>query len=110
MAVGGVALRVRNLNDRGARVIQFLKELHDLFTLCGMKIAGGLVGEKQLWMQDDCASYANELLLASGKLIRKQIFLAHDVKAIESVADKTDTLFVRHVFIRERHFEIFENG
>src|SRR5450755_1707644 len=75
-----------------------------------MKISSGLIGEKQLRMQDHRAGHANELLLASGKLIGKQIFLADDVEAVERIADQADALFVGNVLVGERHLEIFKHG
>jgi len=43
------------------------------------------------------------------ELIGEQIFLAHDVEPVKGVADQADALFVRHVLVRERHFQIFED-
>src|SRR5450432_3335475 len=99
-----------DLNDGGARIIQLFEKLHDLFALRGMKISGGLIGEKQFRMQDYRAGHANELLLASRKLIGKQIFFADDVKAIESIADQADAFLVRNVLVGERYFKVFEHG
>src|SRR5438045_3400562 len=45
IAVAGVFFRVRDLNDGRAFGIQFLKELHDLFALTGVEIAGRLIGQ-----------------------------------------------------------------
>src|ERR1700679_2648202 len=43
-----VLLVVGHLNDRGARFVQALEELHDLLTLAGMQIAGRLIGQNHL--------------------------------------------------------------
>ena len=60
-------------------------------------------------MQDHRAGHAHELLLPARKLVRKQIFFAHDVKTIQSVAHQADAFFMRHVLVRQRHLEIFEH-
>jgi hypothetical protein len=75
-----------------------------------MEISGGLVGEKQLGMQEYRASDTYELLLASGKLAGEEIFFAYDVKAIQGVANQADAFLVGDVFIRERDLEIFKDG
>src|SRR5258708_6237326 len=110
VAEGGVALRVRDLNDRGAGVVEAFEELHDFVALRGVEIAGGLVSEDQLRILNHRARYAHELLLSAGKLVGEEVFLADDVEAIEDVADEADALLVRNIFIRKRDFEILENG
>src|SRR6266446_9404340 len=79
MTIRGVALRVRNLNDCRASVVESLEELHDLVALRGVQVAGRLVGEDELGILDDRARDANELLLAAGKLVGEEIFFADDV-------------------------------
>src|SRR5712692_6139710 len=97
-----------DLDDCCAGVIQPLKELHDLFTLRGMKISSRLIGEDQLRTENHRASHANELLLAARELAREQVFLSNDMEAIERVANQTNTLLVRHVLVGKRDLEIFE--
>src|ERR1700738_417187 len=109
IAESGIAFGVRDLNDGGAAFVEALEKLHDLFTLRGMKIAGGFVRENQLGILDDRARDADKLLLTAGKLVGEEIFFADDVEAVEDVADQADALFVRHILIRERDFEIFED-
>src|ERR1700682_5631753 len=65
IAESGVALGVRDLNDGGSPIIQAFEKLHDLFTLRGMKIAGGFVREDELGILDDRASHADQLLLTA---------------------------------------------
>src|ERR1700676_5274453 len=110
VAEGGVALGVGDLNDGGAAFVQAFEELHDLFALCGVKVSRGLVGENELGILDDRASDADQLLLTARKLVGKEIFLADDVEAVEDVADQADALFVGHILIRERDFQIFEDS
>src|SRR5260370_26448446 len=45
--IGGISLRVCDLDDRCAGVIQFFEELHDLFALRGMQIPSRLISEDQ---------------------------------------------------------------
>src|SRR5713101_1343713 len=110
MTIHGVALRMRDLNDGGAPVVEALEELHDFVALRGVEVAGGLVGEDELGILDDRASDANELLLAAGKLVGEEIFFADDVEAVEDIANQADALFVGDIFVGERDFEIFEDG
>src|SRR5216684_6010215 len=110
MSIHGVALRMRDLNDGGAGVVEALEELHDFIALRGVQVAGGLVGEDELGILDDRARDAHELLLAAGKLVGEEIFLAHDIEAVQGVADQADALFVRNVFVGERDFEVLKDG
>src|SRR5207253_9483101 len=87
IAVGGVCLGVRDLNDGRAGLVEPLEHFHDLFALARMQIARGLVSQNQFRIRDHSASNANELLLASGKLWRIQILFADNLKTIECVAD-----------------------
>src|SRR5260370_705482 len=84
--------------------------VHDPVALSGVKVGGRLVGEDQLWILDDRARDANELLLAARKLVGEEILLADDVEAVEDIANQADALFVRNIFVGERDFEIFEDG
>src|SRR5213082_1698300 len=45
-----------------------------------------------------------------GELVREKIFLAHDVKSVEGVANQANAFLVRHVLVGERDLQIFENG
>ena len=95
------------MDDGGAGIVQSLEELHDLFALNGVEVAGRLIGEKELWILDDRASHTNELLLPARKLIGEKIFFADDVETIESVADEAGALFVGDILVGEGDFEIF---
>ena len=86
--VGRIFFGVRDLNDGRSLFIQFLEKLHDLFALRGMEIARRLVGEEKLGSLNYRPRHADQLLLSTGELIRKQIFLADNVEAIQSVADQ----------------------
>jgi len=107
IAVGGILFGVGDLDDGGAGIVQSLEELHDLFALNGVEVAGRLIGEKELWILDDRASHTNELLLPARKLIWEKIFFADDVETIESVADEAGALFVGDILVGEGDFEIF---
>src|SRR4029077_4718744 len=66
VSVSGIFFRVRDLNDGRALGVKFLKNLHNLFTLTGVKISSRLVRQDQFRAGDDCARHANELLLTAG--------------------------------------------
>ena len=48
LSAGGVFLRVCHHDDGGAFGVEFLEELHDLPSVLGVEVAGGLVGEDEL--------------------------------------------------------------
>ena len=52
---------------------------------------------------------SHQLLLAAGKLAGIQVFLGHDLEAIECVGDQALPLTARNVFIRERQINVFLN-
>src|SRR5271165_4236687 len=87
-AVLRVLFRVGYLDDGRALFIQPLEQLHDLLSLCGMQIAGGLIGQQQARLVNDRARDADQLLLATRQLAGKEIFLAHDVEPVERVRDQ----------------------
>jgi len=47
-----------------------------------------------------------QLLLPTGQLIRIQILLRHDLKAVEDIRDHALPFFPAHVAIRQRHLEV----
>src|SRR5579863_5834854 len=74
ISVCRISLRMRDLNNGGAAVIQFLEELHDLLALCGMEIPRRFIGEDQLRTENHRARHPHQLLLASGELVGEKIF------------------------------------
>src|SRR5690606_35555820 len=93
-------------NGHAVARVQLLEELHDLASLVGVEIAGWLVGEDELWIGNQGAGDADELLLAAGELAWVEVSLPDDVKAIEHIAHDALALLLRRVAIGERHFEI----
>ena len=75
-----------------------------------MQIAGGLIGEKQRGRVDDGARDADELLLAAGELIGKQILLGHDLKAVEYVGDHAGALLGGQILVGERQIDVLGHG
>src|SRR6266404_603578 len=82
VSVGRVFLRVRHLHDGCALGVEFLKQLHDLFTLTGVEITGGLIRQKQFGVRNDRAGNTDQLLLAAGKLARIQVPLRYGLKSV----------------------------
>src|SRR5258708_2525603 len=74
-----------------------------------MEISSRLIGEDQLRTKDHRAGHSDKLLLAAGELVREKIFLANDVESVEAIANQADPLFVRHILVGKRHFQIFED-
>ena len=67
--VGGVVLRVGYHYDGRALLVQFGQQIHDLFAVLRVEVAGGLIGEDQLRVRNDGAGDGDALLLTSGKLL-----------------------------------------
>src|ERR1700736_3047425 len=74
-----------------------------------MKIASRLVGEQQLWMQDNRTSDTHKLLLTSGKLVGEQILFSDDMKPVQSIAHQAHAFLMRNILVRERHLQIFKH-
>ena len=69
-AVRGVFLRVRDLNDGHAFIVELAEQPHNLFALARMQIAGGFISEQKLWISDNRSRNAYELLLPARELTR----------------------------------------
>jgi hypothetical protein len=110
MTVGGVCLRMRDLDDRGALGVELLEQLHDLLALARVEIAGGFVGQDELGARHDGARDSHELLLAAGELVGEELLLRHDLEPIERVGDDGLTLRLLHVPIRQRDVEVLLHG
>jgi len=110
IAVSRIGLGVRHLNDRGALVVQALEHVHDLFALGRMQVSGWLVSQDDARIRNHCARDTDELLLATGQLRGKQVFLANHLKPIERVANDRLPVFLADVAIGKRQLEVFENG
>ena len=67
----GGARIVRNHYDRLAlRAIQRLQQIHDLFCVLAIKVAGRLVTDQQRWIRDDGTCDRDALLLTARELVR----------------------------------------
>src|SRR5437762_13874914 len=74
-----------------------------------MQIASWLIRQQQSRRGYDGAGYSNELLLATGKLPRIQIFFADNLKTIERVGHERGTFALTIMPIRKRNIEILVN-
>ena len=85
-AVGGIALGMGDLYDGDALLlIELPEKIHDLIALSGVQVAGRLIRQQQSWFVDDGPGHTDELLLAAGKLIGKEILLGDDGESIENI-------------------------
>src|SRR5882672_11830577 len=73
-----------------------------------MQVSGRLIGKDELRTENHGSRHPDELLLASGKLIREEILLADNVEAVEGITNQADAFLVRHVLVRQRHFQVFK--
>src|SRR5690242_15757387 len=107
--ISGIGFGVRYLDDGGAFVVQALEHVHDLFALGRMQVSGRLVGQDDARIRNHCARDTDELLLTTGQLRGKQVFLAYHLKAIERVANDRLPVFLADVAIRKRQLEVLEH-
>src|SRR5438552_7070452 len=94
------------LHNRRSVLIQFLEQFHDFPALVRMEVSCRLVCQDQLGAGNDGPRHSDELLLASGQLSRKEIFLTHQAKPVETVGDDRLALLARNIAIGERDVEI----
>src|SRR6266566_2592142 len=109
LAVRRVLLRMRDLNDGHAFIIELAKQLHDFFALTGVQVSRGFVSEQKLRFGDDRACNTYQLLLATGKLTRIQIFFADDLETVERVGHQSSALAFAVAPIGERDIEVLVN-
>src|SRR5438067_11659277 len=74
-----------------------------------MQIASWLIRQQQSRRGYDGAGYSNELLLATRKLPRIQIFFADDLKTIERVGHEGGAFALTIMPIRKRNIEVLVN-
>src|SRR5205085_9666719 len=86
-AIAGINLRVGDLDNGRAPLVQLLEQLHDLLALTGMQVPGRLVRENDLRVGDDGACDGHELLLAARELVWIEVLLPDDRELVEDVAD-----------------------
>src|ERR1043166_7956633 len=84
--VAGVHFRVRDLHDRRPLLVELLEQLHDLLALARVQVAGGFVGQDDLWIGDHGARDGDELLLSARQLVGIEILLPDDRELVEDVA------------------------
>src|ERR1700754_397131 len=75
-----------------------------------MQVSGRLVSQDDSRIRNHCARDADELLLTTGQLRGKQVFLTYHLKPIERIANDRLPIFFTHVSIRQRQLEVFENS
>ena len=106
VAVGGVGLRVGDLDDGGPLLVELFEDLHDLLRLPGVEVAGRLVGEDHLGAHDHRTGDAHQLLLAARELVGEEVLLADHLEAVEGVADQRLALGALDLAVGKRHLEI----
>src|SRR5881394_625158 len=74
-----------------------------------MQIASWLIRQQQSRRGYDGAGYSNELLLATGKLPRIQIFFADNLKTIERVGHERGAFALTIMPIRKWNIEVLVN-
>ena len=98
---------MRHLHDRRSCFVERAEQLHDLLALCGVQVARRFVGENHLWVGDDCAGNAHQLLLPARELVRIEIFFSDDLESIEDVGHHALAVAAAHVPVRERNLQVF---
>jgi len=110
LGVAGVFFRVGYLDDGGACPIELDIKVHDFAGLGGVQIARGFIRKQERRRVNDRARDADELLLAAGELVWKQVFLGDDLKAIKNVGHHATAILRREVLVRQGKIDIFSDG
>ena len=98
-----------HLDDGRALVVQLPQHVHHLFSLSGVEVARGLVGEDQRRPPDQGAGDADALLLAAGELMREQVLLGHHLEAVEQLAHPRLAPGPLHLLVEQGHLQVFVN-
>src|SRR5438034_5686042 len=109
LSIRCIFLRVRDLDDGHAFIIELAKQLHDFFALAGVQISSGFVGEEKFRFSNNGPCNTDQLLLPAGKLARIQIFFADDLKTVEHVGHESSALAFAVPAIRQRYVEVLVN-
>src|SRR5438094_2208102 len=64
--IRSVFVRVCDLHDGHAFVIELAKQLHDFLALTGVQISRRFISEQKLRFSDDCPGHTYDLLLSAG--------------------------------------------
>ena len=97
-------------DDRGARAIDALEELHDALGRRRVEIAGGLVRDEDGRLVDEGACDGDALLLATGQLIGHALFLAFEADELEHLGDDALHLTARLADDLESEGDVVEDG
>jgi len=97
---------VGDLDDGGAFVVEPLEQVHDLFALGRVEVAGGLVRQDHLGVGDHRPGDAHQLLLTAGELGGEEVLLAHDLEAVQGVRHHGRPLLARDVLVGQRQLQI----
>src|ERR1700690_295201 len=107
-SISGIFFRMCYLYDGYAiLLIEFYKEFHDLFALFGIQISGGLISEYEFRFGYQRSCNAHELLLASGKLGREQIFFTYHLETVKDICNDSPAFRSFYVLVNQRRFNIF---
>ena len=93
---------MRNLDDGCSLGIECFEQLHDFFALARVEIACRFICQDQLGLGDDGASDADQLLLATGKLIRVEVFFSDDLESIKGIGDDSLAFTSFNISAREK--------
>ena len=99
-----------HLYDGGSTPIDLLKETHDLITLLAVQVACRLISEEELGLPYNGTGNAYQLLLATTELLREEVLLGNDLKAVEDFCHDAFALLALHASVDEWRFDVFVNG
>ena len=106
---GGGFLAVSGENRGGVLFAsEALQKIEDHITGGGVEIAGGLVGEKELWRVHQRAGDGHALHLAAGELVRKTVAEAVEFDPAQTFAGGGAGM--ADASEEQRQFDIFEDG
>ena len=106
MGLGRIFLGVGYHDDGCSLGVQFLQQVHHLFAILGVEVAGRLVGEDQLRSGHDGAGDGHPLLLTAGELLREVLGAVADGHALHDFRDLLLALGSGDVEIPQRQFDV----
>ena len=101
---------MRDHNDRRARLIQLVKNIHDLLTGGRIQRAGRLVGQQQLRLADNGARDRNALALTAGELIRPEGQTVAQPHTAQGVLRQLTALVFAHAAIEQRQGDVIHGA
>ncbi len=110
LAVVGHTLIMRHHNDRQSAAVEIGNHLQNRRSGLGVEVPGGLIGEDDRRIGDQCTGDGRALLLASGELTGAVAHPVFEPHPRERLHGSPVTFVARHPLVEHRHFGVLEDG